>query len=109
MARGVHHKAALDLLASVQSYVNGSWDAIRILVIVFLSTMLKCNFLHECTCVCIIQSLMSIVIRREHQLLPCLIHCAWDRTMFHCFLQNARNDESHGMVSRLALCIIQSL
>mmetsp|Transcript_97700 Transcript_97700/g.272853 ORF Transcript_97700/g.272853 Transcript_97700/m.272853 type:complete len:587 (-) Transcript_97700:29-1789(-) len=102
MARRVHHEAAGDLLPALQRDVDGGRNPIGVLGIVLRTAVREGDLPHEFPGCCVVERVLAVVVRRQHQLHPRRVHGGRDFPRRLGLHQNPRHDEGHGVVSRLA-------
>lgn len=108
VSRREHNKLGIEDFSGLESDLDGSGDTFRVLGVVFFTTVFENHEVHEFLGDRIVDSLLSIVLRKEDELLPDLVERSKSRERVNEALvldgltKHGRNDVDHRVISRLS-------
>jgi hypothetical protein len=108
VSRREHNKLGIEDFSGLKSDLDGSGDTFRVLRVVFFTTVLENHEVHEFLGDRVVDSFLSIVLRKEDELLPDLVKRVKSRErvnealVFDGLTEHGRNNVDHGVISRLS-------
>lgn len=108
VSRREHNKLGIEDFSGLESDLDGSGDTFGILGVIFFTTVFENHEIHEFLGDRIVDSLLSIVLRKEDELFPDLVERSKSRERVNEALvldgltKHGRNDVDHRVISRLS-------
>ena len=108
MSRREHNKLGVEDFSGLKGDLDGSGDTFRVFRVILFATVFENHEVHEFLGDGVVDSFLSIVLRKEDELLPDLVERSKSRERVNEALvldgltKQGRNDVDHGVISRLS-------
>jgi len=108
VSRREHNKLGVEDFSGLKGDLDGSGDTFRVFRVILFATVFENHEVHEFLGDGVVDSFLSIVLRKEDELLPDLVERSKSRERVNEALvldgltKQGRNDVDHGVISRLS-------